>query len=181
VNRNWSATSASTPPQVAVGDLFHCLPSLVGGRSLAFRIPTADRDGFQRYVCHTLKRMSCQTPVIVGDRKPSGGARGTPSRRQVTYVPYDPSFEMPDGGGPNERLTGTPSPGESRPAEYSWPFLIRRSRLSPTAAARSRSDRCRASRAHPTFGDPSQLSGCLNGSICRWPATRGAAQASDAP
>ena len=100
MNRNWSATSASTPPQVAVGDLFHCLPSLVGGRSLAFRIPTADRDGFQRYVCHTLKRMSCQTPVIVGDRKPSGGARGTPSRRQVTYVPYDPSFEMPDGGWP---------------------------------------------------------------------------------
>jgi hypothetical protein len=64
-----------------------------------FRKPTADRDAFRRYVCHTLKRMSCQTPVIVGDRKPSGGGRGTPSRRQVTHVPYDPSFEMPDEGG----------------------------------------------------------------------------------
>jgi hypothetical protein len=42
---------------------------------------TADRDAFRRYVCHTWKRISCQTPVIVGDRKPSGGARGTPSRR----------------------------------------------------------------------------------------------------
>jgi hypothetical protein len=70
--------------------------------------------------------MSCQTPVIVGDRKPSGGARGTPSRRQVAYVPFDPSFEMLAEGGPNERLTGdsiprrvTPSPVQlavSKPA-----------------------------------------------------------------
>ena len=64
----------------------------------ASRKRTADRDAFQRYVCHTLKRMSCQTPVIVGDRKPAAG-KGTPSRRQVIYVPYDPSFEMPDEGG----------------------------------------------------------------------------------
>jgi hypothetical protein len=47
----------------------------------------------------TSKRMSCQTPGIRRDRKPSGGARVTPSRRQVTYVPYDPSFEMPAEGG----------------------------------------------------------------------------------
>jgi hypothetical protein len=80
------------------------------------RKPSADRDAFQRYVCHTWQRMSCQTPVIVGDRKPSGGARGTPSRRQVTHVPYDPSFEMPDEGGPNERLTGDSIPRRVMPS-----------------------------------------------------------------
>jgi hypothetical protein len=80
------------------------------------QMATADRDAFQRYVCHTWKRMSCQTPVIVGDRKPSGGARGTPSRRQVTHVPYDPSFEMPAEGGPNERLTGDSIPRRVTPS-----------------------------------------------------------------
>jgi hypothetical protein len=44
---------------------------------------TADRDAFQRYVCHTWKRMSCQTPVIrrgseaqrrgKGDARPAAG------------------------------------------------------------------------------------------------------------
>jgi hypothetical protein len=112
---------------------------------------TADRDAFQRYVCHTWKRISCQTPVIVGDRKPSGGARGTPSRRQVTYVPYALSFEMPDEGGPNERLTGdsiprrvTPSRVQLavfKPAQSSLfePRLVR----APISAARQeRTDLC---------------------------------------
>jgi hypothetical protein len=44
-------------------------------------------------------------------------ARGTPSRRQVTYVPYDPSFEMPDEGGPNERLTGDSIPRRVTPIQ----------------------------------------------------------------
>jgi hypothetical protein len=35
-----------------------------GLRSNAYRMVTADRDAFQRYVCHTWKRMSCQTPGI---------------------------------------------------------------------------------------------------------------------
>ena len=80
------------------------------------RKPTADRDAFQRYVCHTLKRMSCQTPVIVGDRKPSGGARGDAQPAAGDYVPYDPSFEMPDEGGPNERLTGDSIPRRVTPS-----------------------------------------------------------------
>jgi hypothetical protein len=61
----------------------------------------------RRNVCHTLKRMSCGTAVIrrlTGN--PSGGPQGKPSGRWVTYVPYDPSFEMPDEGGFNGRLTG---------------------------------------------------------------------------
>jgi hypothetical protein len=115
--------------------------------------------------------MSCQTPVIVGDRKPSGGARGTPCRRQVTHGPYDPSFEMPDEGGPNERLTGDSIPGRvtpsrvqlavSKPAQSSLfePRLVR----APISAARYE-------RTRP-LGDPSQLSGCPNGSISRWPPT----------
>jgi hypothetical protein len=47
------------------------------------RKPTADRDAFQRYVCHTSKRMSCQTPGIrrgseaqrrgKGDAQPAAG------------------------------------------------------------------------------------------------------------
>jgi hypothetical protein len=61
--------------------------------------PTADRDAFQRYVCHTWMRMSCQTPVIRRGSEAQRRARGTPSRRQVTHVPFDPSFEMPDEGG----------------------------------------------------------------------------------
>jgi hypothetical protein len=80
--------------------------------------PTADRDAFQRYVCPTWKRMSCQTLVIRRGSEAQRRARGTPSRRQVTYVPYDPSFEMPDEG---VALTNaTQSPGESRP--YSFRF-----------------------------------------------------------
>jgi len=63
------------------------------------------------------KWMSCQTLVIRRDRRPSGGARGTPSWRQVTYVLYDPSFEMPDEGGPNERLTGDSVPGRVTPSQ----------------------------------------------------------------
>jgi hypothetical protein len=50
-----------------------------------FRKATADRDAFQRYVCHTWTRMSCQTPVIRRGSEAQRGARGTPSRRQVTY------------------------------------------------------------------------------------------------
>jgi hypothetical protein len=144
------------------------------------RKSTADRDAFQRYVCHTLKRMSCQTPVIVGDRKPSGGARGTPSRRQVTHFPYDPSFEMPDEGGPNERLTGTPSQ-----ASHAQPSTAGRVKPAQSPLSYSRGSFAIRSvprvTSAPTFGDPSQLSGCPNGSISRWSATRGAAQTSDAP
>ena len=148
--------------------------------SLMARLPTADRDAFQRYVCHTSKRMSCQTPGIRQGSEAQRRGKGTPSRRQVTYVPYDPSFEMPAWGGPNERLTGDSIPGESRPAEYSWPCLSRRSRLSSSRGSFALRSVPRVTSA-PIFGDPSQLSGCPNGSISRWPATRGAAQASDAP
>ena len=41
--------------------------------TLRFRKPTADRDAFQRYVCHTSKRMSCQTPGIRRGSEASGG------------------------------------------------------------------------------------------------------------
>jgi hypothetical protein len=54
--------------------------------------------------------------AVVGNRKPSGGARGTPSRRQVSHGPYDPSFEMPDEGGPNERLAGDSIPRRVTPS-----------------------------------------------------------------
>ena len=37
---------------------------MTSSRTGRVRKPTADRDAFQRYVCHTWKRMSCQTPVI---------------------------------------------------------------------------------------------------------------------
>ena len=69
MNRNWSATLASTPPQVAVGDLFRCLPSLVGRRSLASRIP----------------RPSCGTPPC------RGGCRCWPAVAGVRT-----SFNHPD-------------------------------------------------------------------------------------
>jgi hypothetical protein len=36
-------------------------------------------------------------------------ARGMPSGRLVTYVPYSPSFETPDEGATNGRLTGIES------------------------------------------------------------------------
>lgn len=52
-------------------------------------------DAFQRRVCHTSKRMSCQTPGIRRGSEAQRRGKGTPSRRQVTYVPHDPSFEMP--------------------------------------------------------------------------------------
>ena len=74
------------------------------------RKTTANRDAFQRNLCHTWKRMSCQTPMIRRDRKSSGDAGGQPSGRTVTYVPHDPSFERPDEGGPNGRLTGNSFP-----------------------------------------------------------------------
>jgi hypothetical protein len=71
-----------------------------------------------------LKRMSCRTAVIRRPTgKPSGGPQEKPSGRWVTYVPYDPSFEMPDEGGFNGRLSGIQSVRESSPAECSWPFL----------------------------------------------------------
>jgi hypothetical protein len=95
--------------------------------------------------------------------------------------PYDPSFEMPAEGGPNERLTGASIPRRvTRPAEYSWPCLSRRSRLSSSRGSFALRSVPRVTSA-PIFANPSQLSGCPNGSISRWPATRGAAQASDAP
>jgi hypothetical protein len=125
--------------------------------------------------------MSCQTPVIVGDRKSSGGARGTPSRRQVTHVPYDPSFEMPDEGGPNERLTGDSIPRRVTPSRVQ--LAVSKPAQSPPFYSRGSFALRSVPRvtSAPTFGDPSQLSGCPNGSISRWPATPGAAQASDAP
>jgi hypothetical protein len=50
------------------------------------RRTTADRDAFQRYVCHTWRRMSCQTPVIRRGSEAQRRGKGAPSRRQVTYV-----------------------------------------------------------------------------------------------
>jgi hypothetical protein len=89
--------------------------------------------------------------VPIGDRKPSGRARGTPSRRQVTYVPYALSFEMPDEGGPNERLTGdsiprrvTPSRVQLavfKPAQSSL-FERRLVRAPISAARQERTDLC---------------------------------------
>ena len=55
--------------------------------------------------------MSRQTLVIrKGTRKPSSDARGEAQWAVVTYVPYDPSFETPDEGGPSGRLTGASFP-----------------------------------------------------------------------
>jgi hypothetical protein len=74
-------------------------------------------------------------------------------------------------GGPNERLTGdsiprrvTPSRVQlavSKPAQS--PLFYRRGSFALRSVPRVTSA--------PTFGDPSQLSGCPNGSISRWPAT----------
>ena len=50
------------------------------------------------------------------DREAQRLAAGKPSGRWVTYVPYDPSFEMPDEGGPNERLTGDSIPRRVTPS-----------------------------------------------------------------
>jgi hypothetical protein len=41
-----------------------------------------------------------------GTRKPSSDARGEAQWAVVTYVPYDPSFETPDEGGPSGRQQG---------------------------------------------------------------------------
>ena len=51
-------------------------------------------------------------------------ARGKPSGRLVTYVPYSPSFETPDEGATNGRLTGIESCKESSPAECGFPRLV---------------------------------------------------------
>src|SRR5215204_4618905 len=111
------------------------------------RKPTDYRDAFQREPCHTWKRMSCQTPVISRDPAASSDVRGKASGRSVTSVPYDPSFETPDEGGPSGRLTGASIPTRVSPAEYSWPFLSRAHSPLSLAVAHSRSDLCRASRA----------------------------------
>jgi hypothetical protein len=47
----------------------------------------------------------------------------------VTYVPYDPSFEMPDEGGPNERLTGDSIPSRVTPSRVQLAISKPRSRL----------------------------------------------------
>jgi hypothetical protein len=49
-----------------------------------------------------------------------------PSGLWVTYVPYDPSHEMPDEGGPNECLTGTSIPhvSQAQPSTASAAFLL---------------------------------------------------------
>ena len=60
--------------------------------------------------------MSCQTPGIRRYRKAERRARGDAQPVQVAYVPYDPSFEMPAEGGPNERLTGDSIPRRVRPS-----------------------------------------------------------------
>ena len=86
-------------------------------------MPQADRRP-GRFPAVRLSHLEADELPNSGDPQGIGSqrrARGTPTRRQVTYVPYDPSFEMPAEGGPNERLTGDSIPGESRPAEYSWP------------------------------------------------------------
>jgi hypothetical protein len=113
--------------------------------------------------------MSCQTPVI---RSGPGSPAGRSPTAVVTYVPYDPSFEMPDeGGGPNERLTGDSIPRRvmpsrvqlavSKPAQS--PFFYSRGSFALRSVPRVRSA--------PIFADPSQLGGCLNGRISGWPAT----------
>jgi hypothetical protein len=40
----------------------------------------------------------------------------------ATCVPYDPSFETPDGRGPDGRLMSGSIPVRVNPAEYSWCF-----------------------------------------------------------
>ena len=50
----------------------------------------------------TWVRMICCAPMI---RRPTGKLGG----RWVTYVPYNPSLEMPDEGMTNGRLTGIQS------------------------------------------------------------------------
>jgi hypothetical protein len=92
----------------------------IGGdhRRALSRPPTGTR--LPGDLCYAWKRMSRRTPVI---RRPtgksSGGGRGKPSGRGVTYVPYDPSSETPDGGGTTGRLTGIQSVSESIPVAYS--------------------------------------------------------------
>jgi hypothetical protein len=73
------------------------LPSIDGGVADAGPscARTPDRDAFQRYVCHTWKRMSCQTPVIRAGSEAQRRGRGTRSRRQVTCVPFDPPLKCP--------------------------------------------------------------------------------------
>src|SRR5215217_379539 len=95
-------------------------PPTLGSARIVSRKSTADRDAFQRYLLSYLEADELpNTGDPVGDRKPSGGARGMPSRRWVTYVPYDPPLEMPDEGGPNERLTGNsiPTPVKPKPSQ----------------------------------------------------------------
>jgi hypothetical protein len=61
-------------------------------------------------------------------------------------------------------------PGESRPAEYSWPCLsLVQSPLFEPRLVRALISAARHERTD--FGNPSQLSGCPNSSISRWPAT----------
>jgi hypothetical protein len=50
-------------------------------------------------------------------------ARGKPSGRLVTYVPYSPSFETPDEGATNGRLTGIESVGSQAQPSAAGPSL----------------------------------------------------------
>ena len=49
-------------------------------------------------------------------------ARGKPSGRLVTYVPYSPSSETPDEGATNGRLTGIESVRSQ--VECGWPLRL---------------------------------------------------------
>ena len=60
--------------------------------------------------------MSCQTPVIRRGSEAQRRGKGDAQPVQVAYVPYDPSFEMPAEGGPNERLTGDSIPRRVTPS-----------------------------------------------------------------
>jgi hypothetical protein len=104
--------------------------------------------------------MSCQTPVIRRGSEAQRRARGTPSRRQVTHVSYDPSFEMPDEGGPNERLTGDSIPRRVTPSRVQ--LAVSMPARSPLFYSRGSSALRSVPRvtSAPTFGDPSQLSAC---------------------
>ena len=48
-----------------------------------------------------LHRGPAKRPLASGPGSAAVAARGIPSGRWVTYVPYDPSFETPDEGGIN--------------------------------------------------------------------------------
>jgi hypothetical protein len=69
------------------------------------QLTTGQRDTFHGNLV-TLEVDQLPDPVIRRPtRTPSGGGEGKPSGRLVTYVPYSPSFETPDEGATNGRLT----------------------------------------------------------------------------